>query len=362
MYSTEDVSQQLKQDLHRYLREARAALLWKLDGLSEYQVRRPMTAHGTNLLGLVKHLAGCEIGYFGYVFGRPFPHPPRWLLDPTEPTVDMWAAPHESRRDIVELYQRACSHADNTIESLRLEHPGHVPTWPAERQSVTLHEILTHMLAETSRHAGHADVVREMIDDAAGLHPGRSGLPDLDADYWPALHRRIEHAAQQAGEPAPELSLRPMTDSEYDTATEIREAQSIQALTQQMPLHEAEQRVRRATFELLPQRQRTPGHHLVVGVDRTDMVVGYAWIGPDVRRAVSIGQAAWLYDIYVYPSVRRQRYGLALLTAVERLAFGHGAAQLVLNVNADNVAARNLYQHAGYTITSQYLHKALAAP
>ena len=54
-----------KADLQRYLQAARDALLWKLEGLSEYDVRRPMTPTGTNLLGLVKHLAYVEMGYFG---------------------------------------------------------------------------------------------------------------------------------------------------------------------------------------------------------------------------------------------------------------------------------------------------------
>jgi uncharacterized damage-inducible protein DinB len=54
-----------KADLHRYLQDAREALLWKLAGLSEYDVRRPMVPTGTNLLGLVKHVASVELGYFG---------------------------------------------------------------------------------------------------------------------------------------------------------------------------------------------------------------------------------------------------------------------------------------------------------
>ena len=60
-----------KADLRRYLQEGREALLWKLEGLSEYDVRRPMVPTGTNLLGLVKHLALIEFGYFGDTFGRP---------------------------------------------------------------------------------------------------------------------------------------------------------------------------------------------------------------------------------------------------------------------------------------------------
>ena len=55
----------------------REALAWKLDGLCDYDIRRPLTATGTNLLGLVKHAAVSGSRYFGEVCGRPFPEPPR---------------------------------------------------------------------------------------------------------------------------------------------------------------------------------------------------------------------------------------------------------------------------------------------
>ena len=58
-----------KADLHRYLQIGREALVWKLDGLSEYDIRRPMTPTGTNLLGIVKHVASVEAGYLGDVCG-----------------------------------------------------------------------------------------------------------------------------------------------------------------------------------------------------------------------------------------------------------------------------------------------------
>jgi Protein of unknown function (DUF664) len=73
-----------KAQLHLYLRRGREALLWKLDGLSEYDIRRPFTPTGTNLLGLVKHVASGELGYFGDVFGRPFGEKVPWL--PTDLT------------------------------------------------------------------------------------------------------------------------------------------------------------------------------------------------------------------------------------------------------------------------------------
>ncbi|MGH3934893.1 MAG: DinB family protein [Pseudonocardiaceae bacterium] len=104
-----------KADLHRYLWAAREALLWKLDGLSEYDIRRPLTPTGTNLLGLIKHVASVEVGYFGDTFGRPFNEPLPWFEDDAGPNADMWATATESREQIVELYHRAWVHSDATI-------------------------------------------------------------------------------------------------------------------------------------------------------------------------------------------------------------------------------------------------------
>ncbi|HEX8767442.1 MAG TPA: DinB family protein [Jatrophihabitans sp.] len=188
-----------KHDLHRYLQQGRDALLWKLEGLSEYDVRRPMTPTGTNLLGLVKHVATMELGYFGDTFGRPSPVPLPWLDDDAEPNADMWATAAESRAQIVELYHRSWTHSDETIEQLPLEGIGRVPWWPAERQEVTLHRILTHMVVETHRHAGHADIVRELIDGSAGLRQDNSNLPDVDEDWLAGYRERLEAAARSAG-------------------------------------------------------------------------------------------------------------------------------------------------------------------
>lgn len=187
-----------KEDLHRYLQLAREAMLWKLDGLSEYDVRRPMTPTGTNLLGLVKHLASVELGYFGATFGRPSAEPLPWFEEGAEPNADMWATPEESRDDIVGLYRRAWAHADATIESLPLDAMGAVPWWPEARRAVTLHRILVHMLAETQRHAGHADIVRELIDGAAGLRADTDNMAPGDAKWWEGYRSRLERAAREA--------------------------------------------------------------------------------------------------------------------------------------------------------------------
>lgn len=186
-----------KGHLTHYLQEARETLLWKLDGLSEYDVRRPLVPTGTNLLGLVKHVAGTEAEYLGMVFGRPFPEPLPWMEEDGEPNSDMWATREESRESLVALYRRVWAHSDATIGALGLDAPGHVPWWRAPG-TVTLHRILVHMIAETQRHLGHADIVRELVDGAVGLRPGNDNLPREDASWWAAHRARIHETARVA--------------------------------------------------------------------------------------------------------------------------------------------------------------------
>jgi hypothetical protein len=187
-----------KDDLQRYLQTARDALLWKLDGLSAYDVRRPLVPTGTNLLGLVKHMACVEAGYFGGVFGRPFPEPLPWDDPDADPNADLFAAADESPEQIVAFYHRVWAHADATIAALDLHSAGHVAWWSAERREVTLHRILVHVTTEAHRHAGHADIVRELIDGAAGLREGVSNLPDLDQPAWAEHYDRLERIARAA--------------------------------------------------------------------------------------------------------------------------------------------------------------------
>lgn len=187
-----------KETLHRYLKSAREALLWKLDGLDDFDVRRPMTPTGTNLLGLVKHVASVEDGYLGEVMGRPSGHELPWFADDAEPNADLWVPADESRDEIVDLYHRVWAHSDATVEALDLDAVGTVPWW-GQRGQVTLHQILVHITTETHRHAGHADIIRELIDGAVGVREGMDNMwSGEDEDYWPQHHQRIEQAARTA--------------------------------------------------------------------------------------------------------------------------------------------------------------------
>ncbi|OXM46886.1 type I restriction endonuclease subunit M [Amycolatopsis thailandensis] len=172
-----------KEYLHSDLREIREAMLRKLDGLSEYDIRRPLTSTGTNLLGLVKHLATWEARYFGEVFGRPFPEAV------PERGTDLWATEHETRGEITGFYQRVWAHSDATIAALDVDAPGHVPWWP--RPDVKLFNVLVHILTETNRHAGHADILREQLD-------GTVDAPGKDAAFWEARRAEIDRAARTA--------------------------------------------------------------------------------------------------------------------------------------------------------------------
>ena len=185
-------------DLQRYLQIAREALLWKLDGLSEYDIRRPLVPTGTNLLGLVKHVASVEAGYLGDTFGRPFSEPLPWIDEDAELNADMWATPEESRADIVGLYHRVWANSDATIEALPLDALGQVPWWPDDRREVTLHRILIHVIAETNRHAGHADIVRELIDGTVGLRQDNDNMVPGDEAWWDDYRNRLEQAAREA--------------------------------------------------------------------------------------------------------------------------------------------------------------------
>ena len=188
-----------KEVLHYYLRLRRADLLAKVEGLSDYDSRRPLTPTGTNLLGLVKHVASVQLGYFGEVFGRPAGrHLPWFDDDDAAPEADMWLTAEETREEIIELHHFSAAHTDATIEALPLDAVGEVPWWSPERRRVTLQQILVHMCVETAQHLGHADILREQLDGATGRGPDDPNIAQRSAEEWAEHWERIETAARRA--------------------------------------------------------------------------------------------------------------------------------------------------------------------
>ena len=186
------MSDQIKAELLRVLQGSRAVMLAKLDGLSEYERRRPATPTGTNLLGLVKHLAGLEYGYLGQAFGRPPLEQPSWFRDDPYSEIDMWATPDESSDYITGVYRRAAAHSDLTVAELDLDSPGHVEHWPVGHQETTLGVLLIRMVSETSQHAGHADIIRELTDGRIG---DANAPVTADEAFWHNTRTQVQEAA-----------------------------------------------------------------------------------------------------------------------------------------------------------------------
>ncbi len=185
--------------LQLYLQEARDAVLWKLDGLGERDLRLPRTPTGTNLLGIVRHVANVEIGYFGPTFGRDWPEPehPLFVTDEQaddDPQADWWVPAEVPATEVADFYRRVAAFSDETITDLPLDARGAVPWWPEDHRDVSLARIIVHVISDTTRHAGHADILREGIDGAAGLVADSTNLPDLD---WPAYTARLTAVADQ---------------------------------------------------------------------------------------------------------------------------------------------------------------------
>jgi hypothetical protein len=183
----------LKDILLEKLEEGRSDLLAALDGLSEYDARRPMTPSGTNLLGLVKHMTGNEHAYLGDTFGRTPPDVLPWVADGSIwEGADMWATADESREHILGLYERACAHSNATVAALDLDARGAVPHWPEERRGTTLGFVLVRMVGETNHHAGHADICRELIDGTM-----RTDADVLDEEGWRDYVATVQAAADR---------------------------------------------------------------------------------------------------------------------------------------------------------------------
>jgi hypothetical protein len=191
----------LKSDLIDHLDRLNQAVLHKLEGLSEYDLRRPMTPTATNLLGVALHLTTLQAEYFGQTFDRPFPREGELYFlddDDADPQDDLWVRPAATSAWVVGLYRATWDHAKETFASLDLDSPGQIPTSPYAK--VTLGHMLVHMVDETARHVGHMDIVRESIDGAVGRYAGDRNI--IDGYDFAAYWERVEAGAREAQERA----------------------------------------------------------------------------------------------------------------------------------------------------------------
>lgn len=184
----------LGDDLQRYLQEARDSVVRSMDGLSEYDVRRPLVPSGTNLLGVMKHLIGVELSYLGTCVGRTPPVVLPWVEDGSIwDSADMWATADQSRDHLLDLYRTAWRHSDESLAALPLDSPASVSWWPDGSRDTTLGHLVVRVLEDTAQHAGHCDIVRELIDGRGGAYASDVG----DGEWWTSYVGRIQAAADE---------------------------------------------------------------------------------------------------------------------------------------------------------------------
>jgi Protein of unknown function (DUF664) len=156
-------SEALRTSLQRH----RELMLWKIEGVDDDALRRPMVPSGTTLLGLIKHLACVEYLWFCITFGRETEPLPFADDDSEDDDADSRIEPDETTDDIIAFYHRSWSAADRVIAEVGLDDTG--TAWFGD--AVSMRWVLIHMIEETARHAGHADIVRELIDGTTGYKP-----------------------------------------------------------------------------------------------------------------------------------------------------------------------------------------------
>jgi uncharacterized damage-inducible protein DinB len=141
----------------------RATLLWKLEGLDDEQLRRAMVPSGTSLLGMVKHLAYVERSWFQRVWaGQEI----TVIWTEEDPDADWRIEPDETTKYVLALYEGECARSREIVAAASsLDETVVHPRWKVE---LSRRWILTHMIEETARHVGHADILREQLDGATG--------------------------------------------------------------------------------------------------------------------------------------------------------------------------------------------------
>ena|SRR2546423_4885873 len=147
--------------LSAFLDQQSDVMLWKLEGLTDDQVRQPITPTGMSLLALVKHVAGAECYWLCEIFGRPTGP---WRLPGSD---DVELLPGDTIDRVLAFSARAREARNEAISELDLD--ATATTWLGD--TVSFRWAILHVIEEEARHAGHADIIREHIDNATGYLP-----------------------------------------------------------------------------------------------------------------------------------------------------------------------------------------------
>lgn len=148
-----------------FLQFARESVVKKLDDVSDDDVRRELVPSGTNLLGLIRHLAMSERYWFHHhVAGEELTHPRDHTF------FSMEVEPGRTPAEVVADYRAAAAHSDAIVTAIG--DPDALTAAPVRVEGGSerrrLRWVLAHMTSETARHAGHADILREQLDGVTG--------------------------------------------------------------------------------------------------------------------------------------------------------------------------------------------------
>jgi uncharacterized damage-inducible protein DinB len=144
-----------------FLEMHRGVLARKLGGLTDAEARRSLVPSQTTLLGLAKHLTAVEREWFGQILGQ---RPPAAVGLPV-PGDGFELGPADTVEGVLAEYGRACAQSREWAAAHELDE-----VVPHEfLGSVSLRWIYVHMIEETARHVGHADILREQTDGATGV-------------------------------------------------------------------------------------------------------------------------------------------------------------------------------------------------
>ncbi|MET1134341.1 MAG: DinB family protein [Aeromicrobium sp.] len=176
-----------------YLQRGHRAVLRAVHGVNEYDARRPLTPTGTNLMGLVKHLAIVELEYVASCAGYASDLGTPWeTTTGKDDNSDLWLTADESAQQWIDLYVAVGEHTARACAALPQDSPARVPWWG--EPDTTFDYLLVHLVSETAQHAGHLEILREGLDGQGDAWD--EARTDRDAAWWKAVTDQIAAAAE----------------------------------------------------------------------------------------------------------------------------------------------------------------------
>ena len=169
----------------------RPIMVWNLAGLTLDQAIRPVVASGTSLLGMIKHLAYVERWWFDDFFaGNDVEYP--WCEG--DPDADFRIEDDETIESVVGLYEEAVARSNAISAKAQMDD---LSVRDRNGEHRAMRWIVAHMIEETARHAGHADIVRELTDGAVGLRVENTNMPSTDPAWWDEYRAHLQDVADR---------------------------------------------------------------------------------------------------------------------------------------------------------------------